>query len=73
MRVKAMTILARTELNLSRVLREDVESADDLARVALEALDHCAMRLYRAGKGPQSEAITKARTELTNSIQRAFS
>lgn len=67
-----MTIFVKTEINLSRVLREDVESPDDLARLALEALDQCAHKFHKQRKAKEADIVGKARTELTGALRDAF-
>lgn len=59
-----MSIFIRPEINISRVLREDVQSADDLARIAFEALDQCSYRFHKAGDDEKQKLVAAARTQL---------
>lgn len=67
-----MHLMVKTEINLVRVLREEVETADDLARVALEALDQTQSRFYRTKDFAKAEAVANARTELAKALAKVF-
>lgn len=67
-----MHIMVKTEINLARVLREEVETAEDLARIALEALDQCQARFYRTSDHNKATAVANARTVLANALSKVY-
>jgi hypothetical protein len=66
-----MSTFTSLKINLDHVL-QSIETTDDVARFALEAIDQLSLRFIRANDYETAQKIGNARTEFTKVIVEVF-
>jgi hypothetical protein len=67
-RAVVVSIFVRVELNLERVVQQDIDDPAELARLALHAMDQCAYRFHKSKDDAKAKGISDARADLTRRI-----